>query len=243
MKALILAAGEGTRLGELTAGLPKALVPVHGRPILEYLVENVRAAGCKDVALVIGRGGDAIISHFGDGSSFGVRMTYVDQSNLPYGTGSAVHAARDWAADEPFLMTFGDVIVSLENYPAIIRDFEADPCGAVIALNWVEDPCSGAAVYVDESLRILKVVEKPPPGSAETHWNQSGLFVFSPAIFEFTKDLKPSWRGEHELVDAIQAMIAAGHIVRGHELKGYWCDAGTPEGLAEARRLLSSLRR
>jgi UDP-N-acetylglucosamine diphosphorylase / glucose-1-phosphate thymidylyltransferase / UDP-N-acetylgalactosamine diphosphorylase / glucosamine-1-phosphate N-acetyltransferase / galactosamine-1-phosphate N-acetyltransferase len=237
MIALILAAGRGSRMKQLTSATPKHMLLVTGRPVLEHVVTRLRDAGMDRQVIVTGYLGEVIESYFGDGSRFGVRVDYARQPS-PTGTGSAVHAAKAAISDSPFLMTFGDVLASTETYQAMANDFAADPCDALLALNWVEDPATGAAVYLDGQGRVTRIVEKPPQGQSHTHWNQSGVFVFSPVVFDYTARLVPSARGEYELTDATNAMLADGRNVRGHCIDGTWCDVGRPEDLGRAEQML-----
>lgn len=237
MKAVILAAGKGTRMKHLSADRPKHLVPVDGKPVLEHVVERVRAAGVTDLILVVGYLGHMIQDYFGDGSRFGVRINYITQ-DPPTGTGSAVHAAEELVAGEPFFMTFGDVLVCPEAYTGMVENYQASPCDALLLLNWVEDPFRGAAVYLDDTGRIVRIVEKPPQGTSTTHWNQSGMFIFSPLVFSYTGKLTLSPRGEYELTDATYSMIANGRNIRGFSIEGGWCDVGTPDDVAKAEGMI-----
>lgn len=225
----------------LTTDTPKHMLPVAGRPMLEHVVTRLRDAGVRRLVILTGYLAEAIESCFGDGSPFGVQITYAHQPEPP-GTGSAVHAARHAIGTEPFLTTFGDVLTSADSYRAILAHFASEPCDALIGLNWVEDPTNGAAVYLDRSGTIVRIVEKPPPGTSTTHWNQSGIFIFSPLIFDYTARLRPSPRGEYELTAALTAMLADGRTVRGHRISGIWCDVGRPEDLDKAGRMLESER-
>jgi dTDP-glucose pyrophosphorylase len=215
------------------------MLPVAGRPVLDHVVTRLRDAGAERQVILTGYLGHVIEQYFGDGSRFGVEIAYAHQPK-PDGTGSAVLAAKDAIGGEPFLMTFGDILASVETYRGLLEDFRQEPCDALLALNWVEDPCTGAAVYLDESRRVMQVVEKPPPGQSTTHWNQSGIFVFSPTIFDYAARLLLSPRGEYELTDATTAMLNDGCSVRGHEMSGMWCDVGRPEDLSRAGTMLEA---
>ena len=171
------------------------------------------------------------------GSRLGLRFRYLRQEQQD-GTGSAVHLARDEVGDEPFLLALGDILVSPENYPRLLASFEERPCEAILSLVRVGDPCRGAAVYVDDGMRLTRIVEKPPPGTSTTPWNNAGVFVFSPIIFDYTARLTPSLRGEYELPQAIMQMIADGRELRGFPLTGFWGDMGTPEDLARFEAVL-----
>ncbi|HHT26661.1 MAG TPA: nucleotidyltransferase family protein [Firmicutes bacterium] len=238
MKAVILAAGRGTRLAELTKEVPKPMVPIGGRPCLARIITALHATGIGEIVIVTGYRADVIKAYFGDGAQMGVNITYVDQS-VQSGTGSALHITRETVGDSSFVMTYGDILVPEENYAQMAQVFQKLRPQALLGLNWVEDPYRGAAVYLAENNRVAKIVEKPPQGTATTHWNNAGVFVFDPIIYQYTETLQLSPRGEYELPDAIQAMLQAGLAVYGYPLQGYWKDIGTPEDVRAAHRLVS----
>lgn len=239
MKALVLAAGKGSRMKDLTQDTPKHMLPVAGRPVLEHVVTRLRDAGITKQVILTGYLFHVIEQYFGNGSQFGVEITYAHQPE-PTGTGSAVHAAMTAIDNEPFLMAFGDILAATDTYKGLVDDYTSNPCDALIALNWVEDPHTGAAVYLDEQGNVVRIVEKPTFGQSETNWNQSGLFVFSPLIFEHTAGLTPSWRGEYELTDAVNSMLKSGGKIRGHKISGTWCDVGRPEDITRAVEMLEA---
>jgi len=240
LKAVVLAAGKGTRMKDLSADRPKHLIRLEDRPVLEHVVLRLKQAGITETVLVIGYLGHMIREHFGDGSRFGARIQYAVQ-DPPNGTGSGVHAARELVSDASFLMTFGDIVTPAATYTLMLEDYRAAPCDALLLLNWVEDPYRGAAVYLDDGGRITQVIEKPPIGTSTTHCNQSGIFIFAPIIFDYTGRLTPSARGEYELTHAINAMLEDGRNVRGCRLdSGAWCDVGTPDDLPIAERIIEA---
>ena len=233
MKALILAAGRGTRLGPLTADRPKPMLPIHGFPMLERIMAGIaRETRITQFVLVTGYRADVIQGYFRDGADWGWRVEYVPQ-NVPRGVGDAVNCAGAALSDGPFLMTYGDIMLDPANYRRFAEAWQAAAgLAALVGLNWVEDPSQGAAVYLGDGQTITRIDEKPRPGTATTHWNNAGLFVFDPVLFQFTARITPSRRDEYELPDAITAMIEAGHTARGLELIGGWRDVGTPEDYA-----------
>jgi UDP-N-acetylglucosamine diphosphorylase / glucose-1-phosphate thymidylyltransferase / UDP-N-acetylgalactosamine diphosphorylase / glucosamine-1-phosphate N-acetyltransferase / galactosamine-1-phosphate N-acetyltransferase len=235
MKALILAAGRGARLGALTAHRPKPMLPLGGKPMLERIMTGIaQETGIVEFVLVTGYCADVIEDYFGSGARWGWQITYIHQAK-PDGVGAAVNCARDVLRDTVFLMTYGD-IMDHANYRAIAAltppEWGGGGSQAIVGLNWVDDPWRGAAVYLDAQGHIARIEEKPARGTARTHWNNAGLFVFDPLIFDYTARLKPSPRGEYELPDAITAMIADGCRVQGFEITGAWRDVGTPEDYA-----------
>ncbi|MFC1511912.1 NDP-sugar synthase [Candidatus Latescibacterota bacterium] len=230
MKGVILAAGKGTRMKDITRALPKPMIALQGRPMLEHIVTAVRDAGVTDIGLVVGYKKEIIASYFGEGTSFGVSLTYLEQTS-PNGTGAAFHLAREFAAGDAVFLTFGDVMTPPENYRGIIDYFDETRCDALLGLNRVDDPYQGAAVYLDGDDNIVRMVEKPPRGTSTTSLINAGLMVFSPDIFSFTGRLSLSPRGEYELTDVFGMLREAGRSLKGYILKGYWKDVGTPEDI------------
>jgi dTDP-glucose pyrophosphorylase len=166
-----------------------------------------------------------------------MEMTYIRQERID-GTGSALHLARHLVEHETFFMSFGDIITSIENYPRLLDAYRERPCPALLSLARVDDPYLGAAVYVDEDHRVTKIIEKPTRSTSTTPWNNAGIFVFDPIIFEYTANLTLSPRGEYELTEAFYHMLDEGKELRGFPLTGYWGDIGTPEDVEYMTRLL-----
>lgn len=236
-QAVLLAAGRGTRLGDITRNTPKPLLHVGGRPIVFRIVEGLASAGVRDVTVVTGHLAEILEATLGDGSRWGVALRCVRQEQID-GTARAAALARPFLGEGPFFVGWGDIVVEDANYARVIA--AARETGAAIAVNEVDDPWAGAAVYVDGAMRVLRMVEKPPKGTSTTHWNNAGLAVLPPAIWGEVDRLEPSARGEYELPQAIAAFVAAGHPVAAVPIEGPWFDIGTPENLAEARRYFGS---
>jgi dTDP-glucose pyrophosphorylase len=234
-RAVILAAGRGTRLGSLTARRPKPMIPVCGRPVLEQILVGLHAAGIEEAAIVVGYRGQAIRSGIGDGSQCGVRVSYLDQP-VPTGTGAALLLARDWAQSEPVIMSYGDILTDPAHYQQVVDAYSASPCAGAIGMNEVDDPWQGGAVYFNEE-RVTQVIEKPPVGTSTTNWNLAGIYAFGSQIWPVLETLEPSPRGELELTAAIHALLEQNETLRPVQLKGFWSDIGTPEALYEARRV------
>jgi NDP-sugar pyrophosphorylase family protein len=230
--AVLLAAGRGTRLGALTAGTPKPLIEVGGRPIIVRIMEGLIRAGIRRFAIVTGYLAEKVEYELGNGTQAGVSVTYHRQEEQD-GTARALALARPLLGEEQFFFGWGDILVRPENYRAVIKAGRL--ADAAIAVNQVDDPSAGAAVYVDEAGLVTRLVEKPAPGTSTTRWNNAGLGVLGPEAWPFIDALEPSPRGEFELPAAIGAMAEAGLRVRAVPLEGPWFDIGTPESLAAAR--------
>jgi dTDP-glucose pyrophosphorylase len=230
--AVVLAAGRGTRLGDLTADTPKPLLMVGGRPILVRILDGLIRAGIEDVAIVTGYLGDRIEAEIGSGAASGLSVTYLRQEQFD-GTARAIALARECLGDERFVFAWGDILVRPENYRAVVR--RSRLADAVLAVNEVDDPWAGAAVYVDDGLRVTRIVEKPPPRTSATRWNNAGFGVLGPEIWPLIDQLAPSARGEYELPEAVAALIESGVNVAACPVEGPWFDVGTPEQLEAAR--------
>jgi NDP-sugar pyrophosphorylase family protein len=237
--AVVLAAGRGTRMGPLTANVPKPLLALRGRPIIEHILTGLHAAGIREVVVVTGYLAEQIERHLGSGEALRMRLSYRRQTR-PEGTARALLLARDAIRAEPFLLSWGDIVVEPGQYAALLDDYRRVRCDALLSVNATEDPWQGAAVYVDEHWRVTSLVEKPPRGSSRTPWNNAGIFVLAPLVLEYAERLSPSPRGEYELPQAIAAMIADGRDVRACPVRGFWSDLGRPEDLAVAESALEN---
>ena len=246
MKALILAAGRGTRLGALTANQPKPMIPIAGIPMVERIMTMLdREGGIREFVLVTGYLAQVIQNYFGDGAKWGWTVQYAHQAEQK-GVAHAVNCAQALLSDSDFFMTYGDIMLDPANYQRGVAEFNAAKSGGqsgktLVGLNWVDDPYRGSAVYVDDDFKIVHIDEKPAQGTATTHWNSAGLFVFDPLIFKYTGSIKPSARGEYEMPDAITAMIDDGYYVKGLPLTGTWRDVGTPEDYAAINAELGAI--
>lgn len=231
-RAVILAAGRGTRLGTLTARTPKVLLEIGGEPMVHRILRALAEGGVSDVAVVTGHLADMVEEQTGDGARWGLSVVYFRQFELD-GTARALALARAFVGEDRFFLGWGDIVVDVANYSRVLS--AADGADAVLAVNEVEDPSSGGAVYVDGALRVTRLVEKPPPGTSATHWNNAGLMVLPPAIWPFVDALTRSARGEYELPQAIANAIDGGMETTAVPVEGPWFDAGTPESLEAAR--------
>lgn len=225
-KAVILAAGRGTRMRELTADLPKPMIPVRGKPVLQHIIEGLRGAGVRHFLIVVGYRADVVQDFFGNGSSFNAAIKYVTQATQD-GTGRVVDLAKDFVANSAFILVYGDILVDPANYKRAVDI--ADDIDAVISVTRGEDVSKGGAVFVNERMELVDLREKPKPGEPTSPWYNAGLYAFRSSIFDFTSKLKPSPRGEYELTDAIRELAQSGRKVRVLELTGEWADVRDPE--------------
>jgi len=232
-RAVLLAAGRGTRMRELTAELPKPMIKVRERPILLHIVEGLQAAGIKDFLIIVGYHGDAVRSYFGDGTCFGLQIRYATQV-VQDGTGRVVDLARDFVGQSPFVLSYGDILVDLVNYKSIVD--LADDVEAIVSVKQNEDVSKGGAVFVNQQMEVTDIREKSQPGEMTSAWYNAGVYAFRPSIFEWTAKLQPSTRGEYELTDAIRDLAHSGKKVKAFELSGEWADVRDPEILAQLNR-------
>jgi dTDP-glucose pyrophosphorylase len=229
-KAALLAAGRGTRMRELTAGIPKPMIRVHGKPILLHILEGLQSGGIKDFLIIVGYHGETIREYFGDGTCQGLRIRYATQT-VQDGTGRVVELARDFVSGEPFILHYGDILIERTNYPRLVS--LPENVEAVVTVKANEDCSKGGAVFVNENMEVIDVREKPAPGEQTSPWYNAGIYAFRPTIFEWTAKLQPSPRGEYELTDAIRSLAQSGRKVKAVELIGDWADVRDPEVLAQ----------
>jgi dTDP-glucose pyrophosphorylase len=240
-KAVILAAGRGTRMRELTAELPKPMIEVRGKPVLQHIVEGLRDAGIRDCLIVVGYRADVVRDFFGDGSRYNVAIQYKTQT-VQDGTGRVVELAHDFVGNCPFILAYGDILVDPANYRSLVK--LSDDVEAMLTVTRGEDVSKGGAVFVNEKMELVDIHEKEQPvagiGDAGSRDHRSrlqpfynaGLYAFRPSIFQFTAKLKPSPRGEFELTDAIRELAQSAKKVKALELTGEWADVRDPEILA-----------
>ncbi len=247
MKAVILAAGRGTRMRELTHELPKPMLRVQGKPILEHIVTGILAAGVRDIFIVTGWRADVIETHFGGGEKWGARIVFGRQV-VQDGTGKAPEPARAFVGDSPFLLTYGDILVPPETYSRVVKRLSEGDFAGVITVTRGEDVTKGGLNFFDEQFCLKRLVEKPSSEQLEQlrrdgwlkpgapAWYNAGIYLFRPALFDFTGRLHKSPRGEYELTDAISAMVVAGQKLAGLEIPGRWVDVRDPETLARLEK-------
>jgi len=237
MRALVLSGGEGSRLRPLTHTQAKQLIPIAGQPILFYALEAIRDAGIADVGIVVGSTGEEVRAAVGDGSRWGLAVTYIAQ-DAPRGLAHAVMTAADFVRGEPFLMYLGDNVL-LEGVERFVREFERTRPDAQILLTRVAEP-EHFGVAVLDGERVVRLVEKPVSFLSDVAL--VGVYLFDDSILEACATLEPSARGEYEITEAIQYLIDHGRSVRAELVSGYWKDTGRPEDLLEANRMLLAAR-
>ena len=218
---------------ELTVELPKPMIEVRGKPVLQHIVEGLRDAGIREFFIIVGYRADAVQNFFGDGSRYKIAIQYATQV-VQDGTGRVVDIARNFAENSAFILSYGDILVDPQNYKSIVD--LPDDIEAIITVARGEDVSKGGAVFLNDQMELVDLREKSKPGEATSPWYNAGIYAFRPSIFEFTAKLKPSPRGEYELTDAIRELAQSGKKVRALELTGEWADVRDPEILARLNR-------
>jgi glucose-1-phosphate thymidylyltransferase len=234
MKALVLSGGSGTRLRPITHTSAKQLLPVANKPVLFYGLEAIAEAGITDVGLVVGGTAAEIQAAVGDGSRFGIRATYIPQE-APLGLAHAVLIARDFLGDDDFVMYLGDNFI-VGGISDLVGEFAATRPHAQIMLTRVSDPSSFGVAELDEDGKVAGLEEKPQQPKSDLAL--VGVYMFTPAVHEAVRALKPSLRGELEITEAIQWLIDQGKDVRSTTITGYWKDTGNVADMLEVNRLV-----
>lgn len=233
MKGLILSGGKGTRLYPLTYTSAKQLIPVANKPVLVRVIETMRDAGITDICIVVGDTAPEIQNVVQDGSRWGVRITYVPQE-APLGLAHAVKISQPYLKDDRFVMFLGDNVIQGGLAP-LLRGFAASDYNAQIVLKQVAEPQHyGVAVIQDG--RIVRLIEKPkePPSDLAL----VGIYMFDSHVFEAVNAIKPSWRNELEITDAIQYLVEKGYRVYPYIHEGWWIDTGKPIDMLAANSLV-----
>ncbi|GLW96927.1 glucose-1-phosphate thymidylyltransferase [Microtetraspora sp. NBRC 16547] len=234
MKALVLAGGKGTRLRPLTHTSAKQLVPVANKPVLFYGLEAIRDAGITSVGIILGETGREVREAVGDGSAFGLDVTYIEQE-APLGLAHCVLIAKEFLADDPFVMYLGDNFL-VDGIAGMVDAFRAADCDARILLTRVAEPQFYGVAELGPDGEIVALEEKPEHPRSDMAI--VGVYTFSPAIHEAVRAIRPSARGELEITDAIEWLIDTGHRVQSHFVTGYWKDTGRLQDMLECNRIV-----
>jgi glucose-1-phosphate thymidylyltransferase len=235
MKGVILHGGYGTKLRPLTHTGPKQLIPVANKPISQYVVEDLKNSGITEIAVVLGNiYPEKVKEHYGNGQKFGVNIQYLLQDR-PKGIAHAVSLCKDYVNNEPFIVYLGDNLIK-GGISELVKKFESSNHDAMLLLCEVKNPQRFGVAKLDNSGKLVRLVEKPkePP----SNYALTGIYFLTPAVFQSIDRLKPSWRGELEITEALQLMLQDGYEVGYQIVRGWWKDTGTPEDILEANRLV-----
>jgi len=233
MKALILAGGKGSRLRPITHTSAKQLLPLANKPILFYAVEALKQAGIDDIGIVVGDTKKDVISTVGDGSIWGIKITYIEQE-APLGLAHAVKIARDYVQGDRFVVYLGDNLIK-NGINSIVDDFRKNKPNAQILLAKVKN-ANEFGVAELSGKKVVGMEEKPK--NPKSDYALVGVYLFDSSIFEAVNAIKPSKRGELEITDAIQYLIDKKYRVDSSVVDGWWKDTGKLEDILEANRLL-----
>ncbi|MEN8098589.1 MAG: glucose-1-phosphate thymidylyltransferase [Chloroflexota bacterium] len=238
MKGLVLAGGKGTRLYPLTFTSAKQLIPVANKPVLFRVIESIREAGISEIGIVVGDTADEIKKAVGRGNRWGADITYIPQDQ-PLGLAHAVKVSRDFLGDDRFVMFLGDNVIQGGISP-LISEFADSDWNSQIVLKRVRQPELYGVAELSEDGRIIQLIEKPkePPSDLAL----VGIYMFDNTVFEAVDAIKPSWRGELEITDAIQWLVSNGKRVFPYVHRGWWIDTGRPGDMLDANsRVLEEL--
>jgi glucose-1-phosphate thymidylyltransferase len=239
VKALVLSGGAGTRLRPFSYSMPKQLIPIANKPVLEHVLGNLRALGVTEIGIIVGDWGQEIAAVLGDGSKFGAKITYLRQDE-PLGLAHCVAIARDFLGDDDFVMYLGDNMLP-QGIVDIGAAFEADRPAAQVVVYKVPDPRAFGVAELNHDGSVRRLVEKPQHPVSDLAL--MGVYFFTSAIHQAVDAIEPSARGELEITDAIQWLVTQGADVRASEYGGYWKDTGTVDDVLDCNReLLDGLR-
>ena len=232
---------------ELTKEIPKPMLKVQGKPILQHIMQGLIGAGIREICIVTGYAAETIEQYFGTGEKIGATIAYVRQE-VQDGTGKAPELAKTWVGDDSFLLTYGDILVEPERYRAMVDRFGKGDCDGVITVTPGQDVTKGGIVFFDNEFFFKRVVEKPAPAQVQEYlregliklgepvWYNAGIYIFTPRLFGHTANLHKSPRGEYELTDAINLLAENGAKIAGIQISGRWVDVRDPEVLAELEK-------
>ena len=234
LKGLILSGGKATRLRPFTYTGAKQLVPVANKPVLFYAIEQLVAAGVREIGIVVGDTAEQVESAVGDGARFGAQITYLHQPQ-PLGVAHGIVVAREWLGDAPFVMVLGDNFLR-GGITRLVERFRSEDAGAQIHLLRVPNPESLGVAVVDGAGKLVRLVEKPKTFVSDLA--VIGLYCFTPAVHAIVARQKPSARGELEITDAIQGLVDAGYRVDALPVEDLWVDTGKMSDILEANRIV-----
>ena len=233
MKGLILSGGKGTRLRPLTYTHAKQLVPVANKPVLFYGIEALKEAGISEIGIIVGDTKEEIKQATGDGSHWDLNITYIEQA-APLGLAHAVKISEEFLRGEPFVMYLGDNILK-SGITSLVEEFRQKKPNSLILLTEVANPHMFGVAELEDG-RVVRLVEKPKKPASNLAL--VGVYMFDTHIFEAVKAIKPSWRNELEITDAIQYLVEHGYEVQPHLVTGWWKDTGKIEDILDANRLI-----
>jgi dTDP-glucose pyrophosphorylase len=217
-------------MGELTVDVPKPMIAVGSRPVLEWIINGLQAAGVRRFLIVVGYRKEVIEDHFMDGSNFGTEIRYVEQV-VQDGTGKVVSLAEPFCGADPFILSYGDILVDFSFYRQLVE--LADDDEILISVKASQEVSKGGAVFLDSNLRVIDLQEKPNQPVKGPNWYNAGIYTFRPSIFQYVARLQKSPRGEYELTDAVRELAQATKRARAIEISGDWADVRDPQVLSE----------
>jgi len=232
MKGIILHGGHGTRLRPLTHTGPKQLLPIANKPMSQYCIESIKEAGITDIAIIIGGiGSNKVKEYYGNGENFGVNITYIEQDD-PRGIAHAIRLCKEFVNNEKFLVFLGDNIIQ-KPITDFVENFNKSDYDATVLLCEVDNPSRFGIADVKNE-KIVKITEKPKKPTSNLA--VTGIYLLTPLIFEIIDNLKPSWRNELEITDALDNLLKQNDNVGYETITDYWKDTGTPEDILNANR-------
>ena len=234
MKGLLLAGGYGTRLRPLTFTGNKHILPIANKPMLFYGLEHLINAGISEIGVIIGPHKKDIIEALGNGSKFGVKITYIEQPT-PLGLAHAIMLAEQFIAEEPFVMYLGDNLLK-QGIEPLIKEFTEGPKDCIVGISYSNTPSNYGVVVFDQNEKIITLIEKPK--KYVSNWALIGVYVFNSSVFEALKNIKPSERGEFEITDTIKWLHQTNHKVGVIKVQGWWKDTGKTLDILEANQLV-----
>ncbi|MFO7872205.1 MAG: sugar nucleotidyltransferase [Candidatus Undinarchaeales archaeon] len=237
MIGLVPAAGEGTRLRPWTKALPKEMLQVGDKPIIEHVLQQFKEAGIEKVFIIVGYRKEAIMNYLGNGSDWGMKIAYLFQEDKK-GLAHAIYQGDEFI-DEPFVVMLGDTLLNPERTLKKVLDFhEKKDSDVTLFLEEVEDPSRFGVVETDENGKVIDLEEKPE--NPKSNLAIIGLYVFSPEVFKFIEKTKPGKKGELQITDSIKLMVEAGKKVYAMKNEGTWFDIGTKESYMKANKFAHS---